>query len=371
MTRKHVIITKLFEFGGSNTHLKTLINYFGKQNVILILEDTNQLLYLKSIEPNLLVKIKPNLHSYAHLNYPSILSNLKELVFILKSILDILFLSIKHDFADVTISAVEPEKHLYFLWLPYIKVTYILHSTPSIKYTSFTAFTCNSKLGNQKKIITVSNSNKKLICENWDLSDKKKPFINVIYNTIIECDPKNLDSSFASKSADQRYVVTLGHVTDYKNPDIWLEVAKLVTSMRVNVQFLWFGGGPLLNYFQETAQKINRVSFLGMTTNADNYLKTATLYYQPSLYETQGIAVLEAMYNKLPCVVANIGGLPESVQNKHNGILVDPRNIQENVDAIIHLLDNDELRLLYGLNSYNRYQELFTYTNFKAKMDAI
>ena len=61
--KKHIIITKLFEFGGSNEHLKALIKYFGKENIILLLEDTSQLAYLKNIESTdgLQVKIKSNI----------------------------------------------------------------------------------------------------------------------------------------------------------------------------------------------------------------------------------------------------------------------------------------------------------------------
>ena len=186
--KKHIIITKLFEFGGSNAHLKTLISYFGKENVILILEDKNQLLFLKNIDVrnDVKVEVKPGLHRFAHLNYSSTLSNIKEFLYVLNSILSMLFISIKYRFADITICVVEPEKYLYLFWLPFIKVVYILHTTPGKKYTSFTSFTCNNTLGKRKKIITVSNANRNLICQNWSISSKKKPFVYVIYNCIIE-----------------------------------------------------------------------------------------------------------------------------------------------------------------------------------------
>lgn len=368
--KKHIIITKLFEFGGSNEHLKAMIKYFGKENVILLLEDERQLSYLKNIEgtDNIKTKIKSNIYPYAHLRY-RFTTNIKEVYNILRSILAIQILSLKYGFADVTISSVEPEKYLYLLWLPFCKVIYILHTSPDKKYTAFTSYTCNSRLGERKKVITVSNSNKNLICENWDISSKKRPFIYVIYNCIIESELN--DTPRQSEKKSEQNIVTLGHVINYKNPLLWLEVAKLVTSVRKNAHFLWLGNGPLWDDFKEATQELNRITFQGSVIDPKSYLQNAAIYYQPSLYETHGIAVVEAMYNNLPCVVANIGGLPESVQDKHNGVLVDPRNIQENADAIIQLLDNDELRLLYGSNSYKRYRKLFTYVDFKTSMNRV
>ncbi|MBC7913685.1 MAG: glycosyltransferase family 4 protein [Pyrinomonadaceae bacterium] len=370
MKRKHIIITKLFEFGGSNTHLKTLIKYFGKENIVLILEDKNQLQYLSNIEgaDSLVVKINSKLYPYAHLRY-QFTTNLKEIYNILRSILAIQILSIKHGFADVTICAVDPEKHLYMLWLPFCKVIYILHTAPNKKYTSFTSYTCNVMLGERKMIITVSNSNKNLISENWDISDRSKSFIFVIHNCLIESEFNN-ECKFIRKS-DGQHIVTFGHVVNYKNPTIWLEVAKLVTSKRKNVHFSWFGNGPLIDYFKKSTEHDDKINFKGVVADPYNYLKKATIYYQPSLFETHGIAVVEAMSNCLPCVVSDVGGLPESIQHQYSGLVVHPTNVSEQVNAILSLLDNAELRKELGLNGYKKYMNSFSFKIFKIKMDAI
>lgn len=367
--RKHVIITKLFDSGGSNTHFQTLVNYFGKENVILVLENNKQLVHLNNIIDGNLFKTKvlPRLHRIAHLNN-LFTTNIKELFLIIDSIITILILSIKNGFADITISAVEPEKHLYLLWLPFIKVTYILHSEPQLAMTKFTTFTCDCKLSKQKVIVTVSNFMQQAIYKQWRINHKKIKFVNVIYNCIVETD---FEKKLKLVEPKKLYIITLGHVDIRKNPHTWLEVAKKVILERNNVEFIWLGNGPLLDLFKEKTKYTPRIVFFGLINNRQLYLEKSAIYYQPSIIEPQGIAVLEAMFNRLPCVVSNIGGLSESIQNKYNGILVNPRNIEENVTALIHLLDNAELRHSYGSNSFNRYQVLFTYNNFKTKMDVI
>lgn len=367
--RKHIIIAKLFEYGGSTSHLKSLIKYFGKDNIVLVLEDDSQLPYLRNIEgaAGIRVVIKPNLYPYAHLEY-RFTTNIKEMFHILKSILTVQVLSIRFGFADITINAIEPEKHLYLLWIPLSRVIYILHSAPDKKFTRFTSYTCNSLLGRQKKIVTVSNANKKLLCENWDISNSRVSFVHVVYNCVTD------DDANANKEPWKRnvaYIVTIGQTIGHKNPMLWLEVAKKVTAARKNVQFLWLGDGPLLDELKVATQGNERISFPGFVPTPKTYLDKAVIYYQPSVNETHGIAVIEAMYNYLPCVVSNAGGLAESVQQGYNGFLVDPACADEHAAALIKLLDDPALQRKYGINGNKRYNQLFNFKAFTVKMDVV
>lgn len=368
--KKHIIIAKLFEFGGSNSHLKALIKYLGKENIILLLENEDQLPYLKNLgdTTGIIVKIKQQLHGCAHLsNYFT--TNIKELFKILKSVFAIQLLSFKYSYASVTICSVEPEKYLYLLWLPWGKVYYILHSTPNKNHTPFTSYTCNTNLSKRKRIITVSQSNKQLICENWDIANKEK-FVNVIYNCLLN-DNLNHVKTQTTKSNNKQHIVTMGHVINYKNPHVWLDVAKLVTSKYSNAIFIWLGDGPLLKEFKDATKMLDNIRFEGYKADTDMYLKSACIYYQPSLQETHGIAVIEAMANQLPCVTSNAGGLPESVQHQFNGLLLNAMDKQGQANAILTLLNDPNLSKQYGINGYLKYNELFSYESFKLNMDAL
>ncbi len=369
-SRKHIIVTKLFEFGGSNTHLKTLIKYFGAENIILVIEDEGQLKWLENIgnPDGLHIEVRSSLHKFAHLVYPSVLSNMKEACFVIKSIFAILLLSIRHGGADITICSVEAEKYLYLLWAPFIRVIYILHSTPPEKFTRFTSYTCNTRLGRRKQIITVSNANKKEICTSWEINPEKQQFVQVVYNCLLK-DAADKPTKVAGHGI--KNIVTMGHVIAYKNPHVWLEVARQITQAQPEVRFTWLGNGSLFDHFSNATEDTDRINFAGFTANTDEYLVSATLYYQPSIHETHGISVVEAMYHSLPCVVANAGGLPESVQENYNGLLADPHNIEANVDAIVSLINDEERLKTFGENGYKRYLDLFTFEKFKLKMDAI
>ena len=367
--KKQLIITKLFEFGGSNAHLKTLIHYFGPQNVVLLFESEPNLNFLENVTGGNAVKyiVKQNIHPFAHLAYPSFLTNINESLKIARSAFTIFLLQLRYRLAGITICAVEPEKYLYLLWQPFSRVTYILHSFPHPEYSWFSGFTCNKMLGKLKRIITVSEANKGLIIKNWQVNPTKKQFINVIYN----CTPQAGLMLQPPQSNEKLLILTMGHVIAYKNPAVWLEVAKIVTAMRSNVSFLWLGNGPLLESFKLSVSDMEQVKFEGLVAGYHSYLNTASIYYQPSLYETHGIAVVEAMSYFLPVVASNTGGLPESITQHENGFLVNCTDAKAHVDALIKLIDSPALRSQYGLKAHNKYMQLFQYDTFKANMDAV
>lgn len=366
--RKHIIITQLFEFGGSNSYLKTLLKYFDIENSILIVQNKEELSYLENVTtaPSLCVSVYPGLHGYAHLSYPSILSNLKELLFIFISIVQVFFESLKHGFADLTISVVEPEKYLYLLCVPFIRVNYVLHSTPPHRYTNFTTYICKFALSKRKHITTVSGANKELLLQRWNIPQKKAAFVHVVYNCIVE--PNAIQPA---KKNGKKYVLTLGHMVAYKNPAIWLEVAQSIVRKYPDVDFIWVGSGPLLDEFRTAVAGNKRITFRGAVTHPESYFADAIIYYQPSIQETHGIAVVEAMFHQLPCVVSATGGLPESITDQYNGFLVEPPNVKEHVTALMNLIDQPGLRKEFGKNGYERYKTLFSFKIFKANMDAI
>lgn len=366
--KKQLIITELFEAGGSNSHFKTLVKYFKSDNIILCLEDLKQLSNLKNVLPNIALKHHnlQGLHQFASFTYKTS-TNIKEGFKILKSLSKIFLLSVKNQFADVTISAVAPEKHLYLLWLPFLRVTYILHTLPSNRLTNFSQFTCNIRLGRRKKIIVVSNAMNKILCENWGINASVSENIITIYNTSLQ-NFKFFKPDMMEKKI--RMVLTIGRVDENKNPKVWFEVAKTISTEYEDVVFTWLGDGPLLNEYKVLSKAYQKINFLGQIQNVEQFLAETTVYYQPSYNESQGIAVLEAMQNSLPCIVSNVGGLVESVLNNVNGLLVSPPSVEEHLEAFHNLLTNHDLSQM-GHRSFERYHKLFSYDNFETSMDKI
>jgi glycosyltransferase involved in cell wall biosynthesis len=78
------------------------------------------------------------------------------------------------------------------------------------------------------------------------------------------------------------------------------------------------------------------------------WYRRATVFVMPSRYETFGISVIEAMAFGVPVVAANVGGLPEIVEDGVTGILVPAKDPDAMAEAVIHLLRDPALRRRLG-----------------------
>jgi len=73
----------------------------------------------------------------------------------------------------------------------------------------------------------------------------------------------------------------------------------------------------------------------------------------PSQWELSPLVPLESFAFKKPVISTNSHGIPYTVQNNKNGILVEPENPFELSNAIMKLLNDTELREKLGLSGYN------------------
>ena len=73
----------------------------------------------------------------------------------------------------------------------------------------------------------------------------------------------------------------------------------------------------------------------------------------PSQWELSPLVPLESFAFKRPVISTNSHGIPYTVQNDKNGILVEPKNPVQLSDAMAKLLNNLELREKLGLAGYN------------------
>jgi glycosyltransferase involved in cell wall biosynthesis len=92
------------------------------------------------------------------------------------------------------------------------------------------------------------------------------------------------------------------------------------------------GDGELRDELVALADRLqikDRVLFLGARADIAEFLSAIDVFVLPSLWEGQPIALLEALAIGKPCIVSNIDGIPEIIEDGVNGYLVSPRDVQE------------------------------------------
>jgi glycosyltransferase involved in cell wall biosynthesis len=99
-----------------------------------------------------------------------------------------------------------------------------------------------------------------------------------------------------------------------------------------------------------------RVNFRGHIAYADlpRYYPGARVLVIPSLSETFGMTLVEAMACEVPVVATRVGGIPEVVANGETGILVEPGDPSALADAILRVLGDDNLTQSMGKEGRRR-----------------
>ena len=355
MKKKILLIANFSETGGTLTYFKQLVK------LLITKEDVHLHLFLKKhhFNEDILRFIKYNNLQYSIYHIPNIA--LKRVIGsrfnqYISVILSFLYLFIKYLIHRPHLIIQSTGSHTLFnLFLLPTKVLLIQHSLQLSSLDRINTTILSGFLGHHKRIITVSTFAKNSLIKAFQINSKKSVFCDSIYNSHITLNIKDKQPINTKIT-----ILTLGHVEKYKNPKFFFDVAKKLISKYNNIEFIWAGKGSLLEKFRDRTQAYNNICFIGHQNNISDLYTNSSIYFQPSMLESHGISILGAMATKLPCVVANIGGMPESVVHNQTGFVYESNNLSEAINYIEKLMENTELRQQFGENGYNRYKELFT-----------
>jgi len=114
-------------------------------------------------------------------------------------------------------------------------------------------------------------------------------------------------------------------------------------------RLLIVGDGEERLTLQTSARRLGlgpRVAFLGSLPHEDviRCMRAADVFVLPSLVESFGIVLLEAMSCGLPVVASRVMGIPYLVEDGVNGFLVPPTDEEALADRITALLSDPDLR---------------------------
>ena len=199
------------------------------------------------------------------------------------------------------------------------------------------------------KVITVSESIKNELIS----GGLKKERIKVIPNAVpTDFDPQEtLRMRRARREAikvrdDELVIGYLGRLSEEKGLRYLLEAVTILRSARFAVILLLVGDGPQKRELESLAIKgkiENSVVFAGFQTDTAKWVSAMDLFVLPSLTEGAPMALLEAMALGVPAVATAVGGVPNIIKNRENGILIPPRDTHAIVKELIRILNNPSL----------------------------
>ncbi len=136
------------------------------------------------------------------------------------------------------------------------------------------------------------------------------------------------------------------------------------------LKLLIVGGGSLEKELKELTKNFNienKTVFTGNVpfSEVPKYHNMLSVSVSVSVLDSEsfGVAILEASSCAKPVVVANVGGLPEVVEDGVSGFVVPPRDEKETAKAIEKLVLDKELRIKIGNNGRERVRELYNWND--------
>lgn len=171
--------------------------------------------------------------------------------------------------------------------------------------------------------------------------------------------------------------VYLGRLSTEKNLYTLLDIWKIVLDSKPEVILGIIGEGKELDGLKKHAEKLNiqqNVKFVGSTSHMElmqsGLLSCAKVFVSASTSETLGLAAIEGMASKIPAVLFDATGVADSITDQ--GIVVEKDNKQKFAQAVLDLLNNDQLRQTMGEkakvfsefyneeNAINRYLKIYS-----------
>jgi glycosyltransferase involved in cell wall biosynthesis len=203
-----------------------------------------------------------------------------------------------------------------------------------------------------REIIVHGEILKSLMIERCGVAAKK---VHVIPHISLE-EPKQEDPG---EPEQKNRVLFFGRIWPYKGLDYLIRAEPFISRRIPGLQIIIAGEGE--NFSRYRRQMINPERFLVYDQFVSNELssrlfKTSSVVVLPYIDASQSGVVSLACSAGKPVVATTVGSLPEAVEHGRTGLLVPPRNERALAEAIITLLENDDLRRQLGQNAKRKSQ---------------
>ncbi len=203
--------------------------------------------------------------------------------------------------------------------------------------------------------------------------------IRLVYNAVdpshFEVDEETRKKTRVDLGIDNCLVVgTVGRLVEAKSYDLLLEVAREVCERKPYVRFILAGGGPLAASLHERRDALGlkeKFLFLGQRRDIPELLAAMDLYVISSKREGLPLSLIEAMMSRKPVVSTAVGGIPDTLTQACDGILVRAGDRAALIEAVIELMDNRSRMDMLGQNARKKAVERYSPDRILGELEAI
>jgi glycosyltransferase involved in cell wall biosynthesis len=243
--------------------------------------------------------------------------------------------------ADCDLVHVHEGRAIYWAWLqkclfgvPYI-VTRRIDNPLKKKWLAVKAYSSASA------VVGLSNA---------IVAEVKKTYPTVTTYKIPSSPVNYISDEKSVQQLNQRFegkfkVIHAANLLKHKGHEVDIEAAKILQTVAPNIELIILGDGSEREPLEAQAKECRNVSFMGKQNNMGDWFAMADLLIHPSYSEGLGSVILEAIGAGLPVIGANVGGIPDIIDDMQSGLLIEAKNPQQLADAIVKVYQSDKLRI--------------------------
>ena len=150
---------------------------------------------------------------------------------------------------------------------------------------------------------------------------------------------------------------TVGRFVKEKDYVTLVRAAAHLRDMNRDFQLCLVGDGPLRPRIEQEIADLNLQKIVllpGLQHDVSDWLRRFDVFVMSSIREGQPVALLEAMAHGLPVVATRVGGIPDTVKENWEGLLVDPSDPVALAKSLAELVDDSGRRRELGTRARQR-----------------
>ena len=212
-----------------------------------------------------------------------------------------------------------------------------------------------SGIDQEKKLIAwigkrLSRSVSEYVCVSGELKTRMKRIIGlsddkttVIYNGIEP--PPESEKTAAGKNGHDKITVIgcVGRLAWVKNYELLIRAFHEVRDKYPRCQLEIVGDGEIEKELRDLVDRLSlsdRVILHGYKLDVASYYARFDIFVLPSFYEGLSMSLLEAISRGMPCIVSDVGGNTEIIENSINGFVFESDNKDELISRLSDAIDN-------------------------------
>lgn len=194
--------------------------------------------------------------------------------------------------------------------------------------------------------------------------------------THTEVIPHGVDLDTYYQSTSEGFIFYAGRLNEVKGVQYLISAFDRISEQFPNIELVIAGEGEERSALEQQSRHLgiaDKVRFTGWLNQPElaDYFANCTLFVLPSLFETFGIVILEAMASQKPVIASNTMGARNIISHGETGLLFEPRISEQLEEQIQSILEDERYRDTIAANGFELVQKEYAFSEEARQIESL